>query len=266
MKQRGFFSMASMLLEPPPYLSPSSLETFQQCPLKYKLSRIDKLVEAPSEPAHVGNYVHDVLEDLMKLPADERTMFRAKKLLAEQWNIQWAKKAAEVVQTEDEMRAFRWKAFWAVENYFSIEDPTLIVVGATETPIELVPVGGVPIKGFIDRWDPEGDGFRISDYKTGKTPRPQHRDKKFQQLLIYADALSTMMGISPKSLHLLYIKDGTRLQRMVTTKDINTMRNTVSETYKAVLSRCETGVFEPIVNSLCGYCSFKPICPAWKKS
>jgi putative RecB family exonuclease len=254
-------------LERPPHLSPSSLDTFLQCPLRYKLSRIEGLQEPPSADSLVGNFVHSTLEDLFKLPHKQRTKDAFKALLRNQWETEYRERA-EAIVPESEINDFRWRAIWAMENYFAIEDPTIITPGDDEhdgieteiNPTE-VQVAGVPIKGFIDRWDLDGEKIKVTDYKTGKTPQPRFQPQKYRQLLIYADALQTMVGREASEINLLFIKDGTRLQQQVTPVTLRSMRDTVKQAWDGITERCETGDFETKVGPLCGWCAFKPICP-----
>ena len=251
-----------MSLEIPEYLSPSSIDTFKTCPLKYKFSKIDKLLDLPSEATVLGNFVHDVLEDLFHLEPTDRTQVNAMRLLAEQWTRYWEDQVNSLDPIPD-IKLFKWKARWCVENYFEMESPDQISPHGMETEIPLVEVAGIPIKGFIDRWDPLDGGIRVVDYKTGKSPKPKYQDGKFQQLLIYADALETMTGKPAKSTALLFVKDKMTLEREVTPVDLNKMRDTVKSTYEGILERCEAEHFEPKKQILCDWCSYKSICPAW---
>lgn len=243
-------------------MSPSSIETFRQCPLKYKLSRIDKLEDPPTQHTVLGNFVHSVMEDLFALPPENRNLAAARVLLAERWNNEYLQIAQEVT---DDLKAMKWKAWWCVENYFEMEDPTKVQVAKEniETELNLVEVNGVPIKGYVDQWRLYRDGLLIRDWKTGKSPRPQWAQGKFFQLLIYADALSSVLGIPAKRLSLYYVADKVKLEKNVVQKDVEEMRNVVGQTRAAVLERCQTGEFEPTPNKLCNWCSYKTICPAF---
>lgn len=260
------------LLERPKHLSPSSLDTFQTCPLKYRLSRIEKLGEGSTEAQVVGNYVHDVLESLLSQPAHTRTIQAAKELLKHHWLAErfdeegkalpsWGEQLTEIEPNEEKLRQIRWRCWWAVENYFRIEDPTKVNVGEAETRID-VEIAGVPVHGFVDRWDLDGNRVNITDYKTGKTPKKPYQAKKFQQLLIYADAISQTLDREPHLMTLLFLKEGHRLQQNVTQENLDDMRYTLSSVWDAITARCEAEYFEPTPSVLCGWCDFKPICPA----
>jgi len=243
-------------------MSPSSIETFRQCPLKYKLSRIDKLVDPPQDYTVRGNFVHSTLEDLFALPPEERTVGRARVLMAERWDSEYRDRSEEVTR---DLKMMKWSSWWCIENYFQMEDPTAIEITPEqiETEIPLVEVAGVPIKGFVDQWRIEDGGLTVRDWKTGKTPRPKYRHGKFIQLLIYADALQTMFDIPAKKLSLYFVKDKVKLEKDVVEEDVAEMRSIVSSSHQGVLERCQSGEFEPVPQVLCDWCSYKSICPAW---
>ncbi len=256
-----------LILAMPEYLSPSSIDTFNTCPLKYKLSKIDKMSEPPSEASILGNFVHDVLEDLHNIEDPSlRTLQMAKSLLREQWNAKWGELISELVDSEQKLKEFRWKAMWCIEGYFKMEDPATVKSGGRETAL-YNDINGVVIKGFVDRWDFLDDGISVVDYKTGKSPALKYQEKKFIQLLIYAFILAKELELEAKEVKLLFVKDGVTLAAQVTDENISVMSDYVTKTYEEILKRCKSGNFEPKPNGLCeNYCSFRPICPAHNKN
>lgn len=255
-------------LIPPPYLSPSSIDTFHQCPLKFKFSRIDKLVDPPTEATVLGSFVHAVLEELFVLPAQDRTLSAAKSIMASQWRAEWEEKTIDVLGNKPQLlKDFRWRAWWCIENYFKIEDPTAIDPKGIEHELN-DQIESVPIKGFIDRWHQGQDGIIISDYKTGKTPNRNWVDGKFTQLLIYAEILCSQTEQPLQLVELLYLKDGVKFQKWnddnLQTK-LSEIRLMVADTHNQVQRRCEIGEFEATPNKLCNWCSYKSICPAWTR-
>jgi len=87
----------------PEYLSPSSIGTYRQCPLKFKYSKIDKLPDPSGPEAILGNFVHAILEELYKLPQEFRTQQQAKEIAKELWLSEWNEKVNRVVHGETDL-------------------------------------------------------------------------------------------------------------------------------------------------------------------
>ena len=222
------------------------------------------MVDPPTEATVLGNFVHETLEALHKNESADRTLIEARKIMRSLWETVWLEKTLEVLpDDETKLHEFRWRAWWCVENYFSLEDPTAVNLDGIETLVD-GPLGTATMKGFIDRWQRlENGSLIISDYKTGKTPRPQWAEDKFQQLLIYAALLSRIENSEIETLELLYLKDGVRLQRKVEKDDLIAIEEKVSAVHDLVDMCCETGKFPTRKARLCDWCSYKPFCPAW---
>lgn len=251
------------LLIAPEYLSPSSISTFQQCPLKFKYSRIDKLSEPPTEATIRGNFVHDIMEALYGLNPEQRTQNSAKELARSLWDNTWEARASELIPDSKKLHEFRWSAWWCVANLWNLEDPVLVTPAGLEKEV-LATIGGVAVRGFIDRYSAADDGITISDYKTGKKPHPRYQDDKFFQLFVYALAIQALDIGHVKNVELLFLKDSVRLMHDVTPDDLEETQETIVSVRAGIDSRCANNDFEPKTHKLCDWCHFKPICPAWK--
>ncbi|MFM9051642.1 MAG: RecB family exonuclease, partial [Bacteroidota bacterium] len=205
--------MQSNDLVAPEFLSPSSINTFRQCPLKFKYSKIDGLRDPSGQEAILGNFVHDILEELYNLPPDQRTMEEAKFLARKHWEAKWRAEIMGIIRSEKELNRFRWAAWWCVENLWMLENPTEVTLSGTEKFVR-GEIGGVKVHGFIDRYLARDGISTVGDYKTGKTPKERDLDDKFFQLIIYSQLLSTI-GVETEEnfVELLYLKDGVRFKR-----------------------------------------------------
>lgn len=254
----------------PEFLSPSSINTFRQCPLKFKYSKIDGLPDPSGQEAILGNFVHDVLEQLYKLEPHERTQQRANQILRELWDYEWGKKANGVIFSKKDLNRFMWSAWWCVENLWHLEDPTKTNPWKMECFVT-GDIGGVKVRGYIDRLfvndNNEISDVMISDYKTGKTPRESDLYEKFFQLITYSRLLSHLKIDTNEgknvSVELLYLKDGVRFKRQVTDSDLNKTIEIIQQTKRDIDDCCKSGHFQHKKSVLCGWCSFKPFCPAW---
>lgn len=252
-------------LKAPEYLSPSSINTFKQCPLRFKYSRIDRLPEPPSEASLLGNFVHEVLEVLYATDPDMRDQQTARNIARKIWDDKYVMEVEGYVHPTA-FNNFRWNAWFCIENLWKVEKPTETELDGIEFELN-GSVEGVQLKGFIDRFTvDETDGkIVISDYKTGKVPAAKWEEDKFFQLSVYA-ALMLSMGIGEaKRLDLIYLKKPVVLSRQVTTKRIEDATQVILKTKEGIDHRCETGNFEPVKSTLCNWCAFKSACPAWGK-
>lgn len=253
-----------MAFKPPPHLSPSSVNTFLQCPLKFKFSKIDGLVEPPTEATLMGNFVHSVLEDLYALEPENRTIDTAKQLMRNQWNDVYGALVQDVVSPQ-QLKNFRWNSWFCVENLWKIEDPTLVHLDGIEFEINHS-LQGVMMKGFIDRFNFNSDGnIVISDYKTGKVPQQQWENDKFFQLYIYAALLHELGVGKVEEVQLMYLKAPKVLKRKVDEKQLESASQVIVSVKQDVDHACKTEEFEYKKSILCNWCYFKPQCPGWKK-
>jgi putative RecB family exonuclease len=250
-------------LIPPPHLSPSSMGTFNQCPMKFRFSKIDKLPDEPSEATLLGNFVHDFCEQFYMFDPEERIEALINPLFSEVWNSgNWEERIHPYVRGEKHVRQFKWRAVWCVENLWKIENPSEIEPEGLEYELN-GKVNGVTLKGFIDRFTVVDGGITISDYKTGKTPNPYYGNDKFLQLKIYG-ALIDELGVgTTKKLELLYLKDGVKFDQDFTESDFTETVAYITDTKKAIDIACETHVFDTNKTALCNWCAYKPQCPAW---
>ena len=255
--------LGNLPYETPAYMSPSSIGTFNQCPMRYKYAKLDRIPEDSTEAQVLGSFVHEVLEELFKEEKEDRTEPTARRLARELWTSKWAEEYHDLKEKCDE-NEFRWKAWWCIENYFLMEDPTSFDAGGIEAKMN-GDILGVPIYGIIDRWTLENDKIVISDYKTGKKPRPQYEWEKKMQITIYSILLGKEMDKEIERAELLYLKPGQFAKYKVTDELVGRVSQDVKNTWDELVVSCESGEFETRTGPLCNWCNFKPICPAWRK-
>jgi putative RecB family exonuclease len=250
----------------PKYLSPSSVSTFQQCPLRYRYSRIDKLPEPSTEAQLLGSIAHEVLELLLALPGPERTLDRARTILLEQWHDHWLADAEQLGLSDYDLHMFRWRVWQCIETYFTLEDPTAQNLSGIECRLE-TDIAGVPVLGILDRWHLAEDGTAIiSDYKTGKVASKRYDGEKRFQLMVYVTLAEKILDVTVSRAELIYLKGrGARVGYEPTLELRAEVETTLAATWSAVQTACDTGEFETRVSRLCDWCSYKGICPAFTK-
>ncbi|MCH6159316.1 RecB family exonuclease [Streptomyces marispadix] len=264
--------MTTRVASPPNSLSPSRASDFMQCPLLYRFRVIDKLPEKPSPAATRGTVVHAVLERLFDAPAQERSLPRARSLVAREWQRLLAKRpeltelfAEEGQEAPDEARLAAWlaEAEALVERWFSLEDPTRLEPAEREGLfVETTLDSGLRLRGIIDRVDvaPTGE-VRIVDYKTGKAPPPQFSDGPLFQMKFYALVVWRLRGIVPRRLQLVFLGSGDVLTYDPDEEDLRRVERKLLALWEAITRATETGDWRPSPGRLCDWCDHRAHCP-----
>lgn len=270
-------------------LSPSRAGDFQTCPLLYRLRHIDRLPEPPGLEAYRGTLVHAVLERLFDLPAPQRTLARARDMLRPEWTRLLAEderqdladllfgpadnwdraQSGEPLEPGDHERQeeFLAGADTRLGTYFELEDPARIEPAERELAVQAIVAGGLQLRGFVDRLDQAPDGrTRVVDYKTGRAPVEAFEQKAMFQLRCYGLALWRSSGVAPTVLQLLYLGDGQVLRYQPDEADLLATERKLGALWAAILRAHQTDNWPARTSALCGYCSFKPICPAWRSA
>lgn len=257
------------MFTPPDYLSPSSINTFRDCPQKFKIGRFDNIKEPPSWATHLGSFTHEVLEHLYGLAPEDRTVESLRTLAGELWaSNDWESKVLALAEPQGDIRAFKVTAFENMCNLWQLEDPTETDLDEMELTVS-ADVEGVSMRGIIDRlvFTDEGTAV-ISDYKTGKIPSAKFKseDDKFFQLLAYALMLEAENQVRTERVELLYLTQSAKHELVATPVKLSIAKGTIVETKEALDEACATGNFNCVVANHCNWCHYKKIgvCPAHK--
>ena len=246
-----------------PALSPSRAADFKQCPLLYRFRTVDKLEGPPSPAAARGTLVHSVLEHVFELPAAERTVDAAVRLLPERWSAlaEERPELVEMIEASDDLDDVTWLegAAELVERWFELEDPQRLEPAERELYVE-TEIEGLTLRGIVDRLDVAADGaMRVVDYKTGRSPREGFEAKALFQMKFYALVLWRLRGEIPKVLQLVYLGDRQVVRYVPDEQDLRGMERNVKAVWAAVQRAAETGDWRPSRSRLCGWCDFRDL-------
>ncbi|MQY13992.1 hypothetical protein SRB5_41520 [Streptomyces sp. RB5] len=254
---------------PRPSLSPSRANDFQTCPLLYRFRVIDRLPEKPNAAAARGTLVHAVLERLFDDPAGERTVPRARAMVAPAWDRLLADRPelAELFAEDGgavDLAGWLAEAETLVERWFSLEDPTRLEPAERELFVETELESGLRLRGVIDRVDvaPTGE-VRIVDYKTGKAPRPEYAAGALFQMKFYALVVWRLRGVVPRRLQLVYLGSEDVLTYDPDEGDLRGVERKLHALWQAIDRATASGDWRPRTGPLCRFCSFQEICPAY---
>lgn len=250
--------------------SPSRIDAFDNCKLRYKYQYIDKLEkDSKGIEAFRGSMVHEALEEFYKL-------IKHGSVKPLEWVLATYKEAWDKNYTDD-IRIVR-KGVDA-ETYFVQGKKCLIdyyerykpfdqaKVVQTEQPVSFkIKYNNDEYKlyGILDRldWNDKTSMFEIHDYKvTSKLMTQEEADTNWQLGLYHVALKEKWTDIKEVKLvwhSLLFNKE---IISSRTIAQLEQLQKEVIEEIKNIES-CEN--FTPNKSALCDWCDFQNICPLWK--
>ncbi|MFN0027913.1 MAG: RecB family exonuclease [Acidimicrobiales bacterium] len=244
----------------PRHLSPTAAATFEQCPRRWRFRYVERLPDPPGLAALAGTLVHRVLERLLAEPAGDRHLDRARHLATEEWPTHQAlPEVADLGLDADGQRQYKWKVWQAVAGLWDLEDPASVEVLATESPLD-VQLGEVPFLGVLDRVERTAQGVAVTDYKSGRAPKPAYEAAKLDQVLLYAAGWREQSGTEPVRARLLYLGSRT-IEIEVTPDRLDEAVGRLGATWEALNACVSSERFEPRTGPLCAWCPYTRRCP-----
>lgn len=146
-------------------------------------------------------------------------------------------------------------------NYLEMEDPTAVREIGLEIRLEAT-FDGLGLRGIIDRLDRDDDGrLVVTDYKTGRTPAPNHERASLAGVTFYALLCEEVLGQRPDSVRLMYLKSKQTITAEPTDQSLKFLMTRTKAVFAAIERACETGEFRPRASGLCRSCAFQRWCP-----
>ncbi len=239
------------------YLSYSQIQTFDICPLHYKLRYILKIPTPQTASQSFGTSIHAVLRDYYQ------NIMIGNKLSDQQVDdllkINWIREGYENAKHEKESFA---KAHDVLRLYLDKHKNIQTKPAALEIPFEF-PLQGIRIGGRIDRIDELSDGrIEIIDYKTGSNTPTEKEVAKNLQLTTYALAATVMsnplLQKSPDKiiLSLDYVEANKKFSTTRTQEELEIAKTYLLEKSKEIAASdflCSKSIF-------CQRCEYAMLC------
>lgn len=250
--------------------SHSRIKTFEQCPLKYKYKYIEKIIPEIEKTieAVLGKAIHSTLEWIyIKAKNKAPSIDEIISVYSEEWNKEYTPNTLLVKENLTPDDYFNKGVKFLVDYYVDhkpFDDNTLDV----EKRIDLIldDQGEYRIVGFIDRlvYNLEQGCYEIHDYKTANTLPTQEDMDNDRQLALYSIAIKEEHG-EDKEIKLIwhYLAHTTRIESKRTNQQLQELKKETLEKIKKIESSV---YFPPLKSTLCNWCEYKSICPAWGNS
>jgi RecB family exonuclease len=257
--------------------SPSSINTYSQCPRKYYYAYIAKLPTKPSIHLVRGLVVHETLEaffgrPLMTVSEDTKTdlLHHVLSIAKERW-VEHADDLATLGLTAAELTSYREETtmmlinwvnhFWETLRAEMTRGLSFTDAFARHTPrIEEEYLDAeLKVRGYIDTIHERDGEVHIRDYKTSK--KPVITDEYRLQLAIYARLYERTHGVLPDTVGIFFLKFGEQLLQVndELLKEADTAIRWVHERTQT----SDMGDYPKRLSPLCNYCDFYERC--WKQ-
>jgi DNA helicase-2/ATP-dependent DNA helicase PcrA len=237
-------------------LSASAVDTYERCPLRFKLERDWRIASKPAAAMQYGASMHRVL----------RTYYdalRAGRPHTEQQLIDDFRNdlASAGIQDQYQHELYEKQGVAQLKDFFAAAQRSIPPeVLHTEEWFE-IKLGETRLTGRIDRMDRAADGsVVVVDYKTGKARDQEDADDSLQ-LSIYAMAAREKWGYEVGSLVFYNLEENVPVATVRSEAELRVARDRVAKAAEQIAA----GDFKAKVDFHCSFCSFRTLCPAKEK-
>lgn len=243
-------------------VSYSQLNTYEDCPKKYKYAYLFKVPSKPHASLSFGSSIHNTLRDFYSLHKDAREGLVGivekpnEQKLIELYEQNWISQGYDSKAHEEKRRISGKKIL--KDYYTNLYDENQKPYSLEES--FSVHVGESVFVGKIDRIDIVDDSgekmeVEIIDYKTGKV-KNESNIKKDLQLPLYALFAEEKLGLKVVSAKYVFVEHGEVVEVDVSESRKIEARERVVEIIKMIKSQD----FKATPGYLCKYCDYNTIC------
>jgi putative RecB family exonuclease len=256
------------------HISYTQINTYIQCPLKYKFQYIDK-IEWPFVPSGLsfGVAIHKVAAYYYqkKMQGAELSPKKLSEVFEAWWKEENQNKKIQYKPSET-FEKLLTKGIQLIQVLLSTQNGNQVVAVEKEFKTPLIHPQtkeqlSVPLVGFIDLIEKDCDGsFVIVDLKTAAKPYTDDKIVNDLQMTCYSYVADYYKLNQNKPVHLrfdvlLKNKDCEKLQYTVWRDEKDHQK--LYQTAKSVLQAVEHGVFYPNPGFYCADCPFLQNCQNW---
>jgi superfamily I DNA/RNA helicase/RecB family exonuclease len=235
-------------------LSASAVQTYQTCPLQFKLSREWRIPSEIGAALQYGGAIHRVLKNYFDAVRYQREV-------SNEDVIRQFREALIGIQDRYQYDLYLTQGIQQLTDFLNNRrgkpQPEVL---HTEEWFE-VRMGDVTLTGRIDRMDRSLEGrVVVTDYKTGK-PKAQEDADESLQLSIYALAVKEKWGYEVDRLVFHNMEEDAPVATYRDSAQLEEARLVVED----VAQRIAEGCFEAKTGFHCVFCSYRNLCPATEK-
>jgi ATP-dependent DNA helicase UvrD/PcrA len=237
-------------------LSATAIETYLDCPLRFKFSHLYRIPTGPQAALTFGNIMHQSVRHYFKLRKEGKVNFND---LSQFYLGSWKNVGFEDSYQEE---TYQKSGFNQLREFTDRHNAMPIAADGVRTEVHFeLGMHDVVLEGRIDQINPvtphEPSLVQLVDYKTGR-PRTQKDADKSLQLSVYALAAREQMGLEPQGLIFYNLTNNQPVASVRTQKELEIVQQKILR----VAEEIRRMIFPPAPGFACRYCEFVPICPA----
>ncbi|OFV92735.1 MAG: hypothetical protein A3F68_06535 [Acidobacteria bacterium RIFCSPLOWO2_12_FULL_54_10] len=238
-------------------LSPSALETYLGCPLKYRFSATWQIPVPPGPAMLFGSIMHGAVKELVQLMSNDPQKI-SEEAIGKLWERHW--KAGDFRDAVQE-RMYRKLGEEQLRGVWQVWKESGIQVLEQEKSFQF-DWGSAHIKGRIDQIHRNTAGeTELVEYKTGR-PKTQKDAQESLQMTIYGKACEAALKIPIDRMILFNLSNQELLATSRKLKDYKEVEEEIRQTSNGI----QEGIFPPNPGFLCRYCDFQNLCPAQEEA
>jgi len=237
-------------------LSASAVQTYQTCPLQFKLEREWRIPGEVPGAMQYGASIHRVLRTYFDAVRYQREI--ADDQIIEQFKQDLTQAG---IQDRYQFELYLEQGIQQLGDFLAnrrgMPQPEVL---HTEEWFD-VPLGEITLTGRVDRMDRSADGrVVVTDYKTGK-PRSQEDADESLQLSIYGLAVKEKWGYEVERLVFHNIEEDAPVSTYRNPTQIQEARLMVEDVAQNIAAGC----FDAKPGFHCAFCAYRNLCPATEK-
>lgn len=232
----------------------SELETYLDCPERYRLRHVVGLPSAPHHALTYGSAMHQAVA-AFHISRRAGKPLTAEELLAV-FERAWSPEGF-LSREHEEHRYAAGRAALLSFREAQLNEPDTVV--AVERPFT-VNIDGINIRGRIDRMDRTAEGTVIIDYKSSDVhdqDKANARARDSLQLQAYAMAFESENGVLPSRVQLHFLETGVVGTASPDPKRLDKAKSQL----RSAAAGIRDGKFQPKPDAMtCGFCPYRQIC------
>lgn len=262
----------------PDHLSPSSLTMFRRCPMQFQRRYIFGEKERPAEAPVIGSAVHAALELNFAAKIESHVDWPTHELLDWYSDVGWKntvereqeRSGAEILWDTDPENAMRRGRIMlgAYHNKVAPRIQPTSVEGSVSVDF------GAPVP-VVGRFDIERE-VGVIDVKTGKRAQKKPKEAWRIQAAVYGEAANkpvefhsltssdsrSVSIVTPLESEALLLRPSEN-ERTAIRANVLAIAHNIAECYARYGPEDPWPQFGTFHDWACGYCGWRPICPAW---